>query len=167
MYDILYVPTFQWILSNHTEPTLNPSEWHATAIDFLQSYQQTQENSSQNLASASTSVYIPISIPHGYGDLIQSQDTPDYYQSHSNMYRKDVTIYQEPTFPRITTDASLNTPSQLDNYSVDTPISMYDYEEAFQVYSFDSTSNINTMTPIETLYEALQLQRKIETIELN
>lgn len=160
MYEILYVPTFQWILTIHTEPPEHPDVWQKTALEFLQTYKDNQTHLNQE-------IYIPISIPHGYGELIESQNTPDYYQSHSNHYIKTMTLYQEPTFPVVTTDASLQAPSQLDNYSVDTPISMYDYEEAFRIYPFDSTSNISNTIPIETLYEELQLQRKIETIQLN
>lgn len=141
--DILFIPSFQWILMYHDQPVM-PEQWRTTVMDYLHSYKK-------DASTNNTSVYIPMCIPHGYSncDINQSEN---YYMEHSKDYVKTMTIYHEPETSIRQTDAFIENISKIDDYSVNTPISMYDYEDAFKRYNFTNlteSSNISSFTQKE------------------
>lgn len=170
--DTLYIPTFQWIHNIFHTPPSHPDEWYSCAYEFLETYKKVQEGSK----NMHTHTYIPISIEHGYGSIMhnrsepianshtytynETKDSDTYYMSHSNEYIKTMTIYKEPSVLINASIASLEHPEKLENYSLDTPIPMYDYEEAFTLYmNIPVSSNEQKLSQ---LLEEKELERKFQ-----
>lgn len=166
MQEQLYIPAFQWMVQSFPEPPSISEDWHTYIHDFLKMFKKDIENNSDTHFTCEN-IYIPISIPHGYGSVIEKVDNPDYYTFNSNVYKKDMTLYYEPTVPNKHTIASLDVPNQLPDYSVDAPIPMYDYEEAFTLVKTSQIDLHTSNIPIDILYETLQAQRQIDNINLS
>lgn len=155
----LYIPNYNLLMAfycnpNGTDPiVLGLEELSQQTRSFLQRYLNAKDYLVQ------TEVYVPMSIPHGY----QQVNDENIKMDHS-MYSKTMTIYKEPHVPPRKMEASLEKVEQLEDYSVDTPIAMNDYQEAFMSYTDDLQkleATISTI-PLDKAYETYCTERDLQ-----
>uniref|UniRef100_A0A6C0CS73 J domain-containing protein n=1 Tax=viral metagenome TaxID=1070528 RepID=A0A6C0CS73_9ZZZZ len=154
----LYIPNFNSVMSLYrhiegTEPVL-PSIEELTryTLHFLRHYLHAPED--MFLAE----VYVPMSIPHGY-NMESQQETYD-----NGLYSKTMTIYKDPLVTPRKTEAILETKEKLEDYSIDAPIAMNDYQEAFTSYTED-LKKLETLISTVPFEEALQTYRTERSLQ--
>jgi hypothetical protein len=103
-------------------------------------------------------IYVPMSIPHGYNTESQ-QETYD-----SGVYTKTIAVYKDPHVTPRKTEASLENKEHLEDYSIDAPIAMNDYQEAFMSYTED-LKKLETMVTMKPFEEALQSYRTERSLQ--
>ena len=104
----------------------------------------------------STEVYVPMSIPHGY----EFQNLP--YKKE--IYTKTLIVYKDPLVTPRKTEASLEKKDQLEDYSIDAPIAMNDYQEAFMSYTEDlkKLEEKISITPLDEALETYRTERSLQ-----
>jgi hypothetical protein len=155
----LYIPNFNMIMSVYrsegSEPSLPTVEEiiRYTHV-FLRQYLRAPED------MFSTKVYVPMSIPHGY----EFQNLP--YKKE--IYTKTLIVYKDPLVTPRKTEASLEKKEQLEDYSIDAPIAMNDYQEAFMSYTEDlkKLETMVTMKPFDEALETYRMERSLEDWKL-
>lgn len=155
----LYIPNFNMVLSVYrsegSEPKLPTLEeiTRYTQV-FLDHYLHAPED------MFSTEVYVPMSIPHGY----KFQNLP--YKKE--IYTKTLTVYKDPLVTPRKTEATLDKKEQLEDYSIDAPIAMNDYQEAFMSYTDDLQKLEAKVTdiPFDEALETYRTERSLEDWKL-
>ena len=160
----LYIPNYNVLMAfycnpNGTDPiVLDLEELSRQTRSFLQRYLNAKDH-----YQFQTEVYVPMSIPHGY-----QQVTDENIKIDHSMYSKTMTVYKEPHVPPRKMEAHLEKVEQLEDYSVDTPIAMNDYQEAFTSYYDDLKKLEETIkvTPFDEAYETCLTERAVENITI-
>lgn len=156
----LYIPNYNVLMAfycnpNGTDPiVLSLEELSHHTRSFLERYLNAKD-----YYKFQTEVYVPMSIPHGY-----QQVNDENIKLDPSMYSKTLTVYTDPLVPPRKMEATLQKVEQLEDYSVDTPIAMNDYQEAFMSYS-DDLKKLETdvlLTPLDQMYEIYRAQRDME-----
>ena len=151
----LYIPNFNMVMSVYrsegSEPKL-PTLGEITRYTqvFLDHYLRAPEG------MFSTEVYVPMSIPHGY----EFQNLP--YKKE--IYTKTLIVYKDPLVTPRKTEASLEKKDQLEDYSIDAPIAMNDYQEAFMSYTEDlkKLEEKISITPLDEALETYRTERSLQ-----
>lgn len=167
---MLYIPIYEKILLNHTTNQLidipDQEILYQQVLKELETFKIIHANYSPEESIFDYS----LTIPHGYGTIIQTNSNDDAYVSNCNIYNSAMTIYTEPIGKIDTTIsgcATLPSIKKLDDYTVYTQsISMYDYEEAFKTHTNEykklGDATDNNIGAIDDLLETFRLERNLQ-----
>lgn len=167
---MLYIPIYEKILLNHTTNQLidipDQETLYKLVLKELETFKIIHSNYSPEVSIFDYS----LTIPHGYGTIIQNNSNDNSYINNCNLYNSTMTIYTEPNCKIdniVSGCATIPSIKKLDDYTVYTQsISMYDYEEAFKTH-IDEYKRLEDVTEnnrgsIDDLLETFQLERTLQ-----
>ena len=170
IYSIIYHDIHSRYIKDDKLTITNEILWHFVEYELTNKWLN-------NFNKTNTENFLPSSIGHGYGeDMQESILTTNYEYNPNNISldnsiqqkQKEVIIYTEPKSLSEYKEIGISVdkvPEKLESYTLDDPLAMTDYKEAFNDISAvnanleDSLAHINIKDPPEILMKQREEER--------